>query len=501
MKKLVLVVSVVAVNAVSAWAADLPVKAPSPVPPIANWTGCYVGGGAGYGMSNQDNSYVFPPDVLVNLTSTGGGRGYLGTVQGGCDYQFAGPGTNFVVGAFADYDFASIKGNVNVGPFSNGQEKLSSQWALGGRAGLLVSPNLLTYFSAGYTEAHFDAITLFNTFPPNVPTGSYLGSRNYQGYFLGGGAEYALGVLPGLFWKTEYRFSDLGTQTRAQRIAATGALAFGAPFFVSHQYVQTVRSELVYRFNWGGSAPAAAGRTPRLYAKAPAPIEAAPNWTGCYVGGGGGYRMWNQDTTGFLDGPPRTQEFPTSTAGGRGFLGTIQGGCDYRLSALGTHRLLVGAFGDYDFGKLKSTVYVPSSLTLNTVGEANLSSAWSIGGRAGWLVTPGLLTFLSAGYTGANFDRVNLSFIGFPNLLFLNQQTHSGYFVGAGDEYALKFLPGLFWKTEYRFSDLDTQTNPIIITATGKPLGESRDSHNYVQTVRSELVYRFNWSNPVTAKY
>jgi outer membrane immunogenic protein len=498
MKELIAVLSATAALTVSAFAADLPLKAPVVVP-VASWTGCYIGGGGGYGVSNHDNSYVTPTDVFLDLKTTGGGRGYLGTVQGGCDYQFAASGNNFVVGAFADYDFAGIKGNVDIGPFSNGQEKLSSQYALGGRAGWLVSPNLLTYFSAGYTEAHYNGIALFNTFAPLGPTGDYIGSNNYQGFFLGAGDEYALGFLPGLFWKTEYRFSDLGTQTNPVRVAATGASA-GA-FLDSHQYVQTIRSELVYRFNWNGSAPATAGSAPRLYTKAPAPAAAVPNWTGCYVGGGGGYGMWNQDNTGFLNGPPRTQEFPTTTAGGRGYLGTGQAGCDYRLTAFGTNNLLVGAFGDYDFSSLKGTMYVPSSLTLNTTGDAKLSSAWSIGGRAGWLVTPSLLTYLSAGYTEANFDRVNFSFIGFPNLLFLNQQTYNGYFVGAGDEYALKFLPGLFWKTEYRFSDLGTQTNPIFVTATGAQLGESRDSHNYVQTVRSELVYRFNWSDPVVAKY
>jgi outer membrane immunogenic protein len=76
-----------------------------------------------------------------------------------------------------------------------------------------------------------------------------------------------------------------------------------------------------------------------------------------------------------------------------------------------------------------------------------------------------------------------------------------GYFIGAGDEYALSFLPGLFWKTEYRFSQFDTATNPLRITATGALTGDSMDSKKWVQTIRSELVYRFNWGGPVVAKY
>ena len=36
------------------------------------------------------------------------------------------------------------------------EEKLRSQWAIGGRIGWLVTPQLLTYFSGGYTEAKFN---------------------------------------------------------------------------------------------------------------------------------------------------------------------------------------------------------------------------------------------------------------------------------------------------------------------------------------------------------
>jgi outer membrane immunogenic protein len=62
-------------------------------------------------------------------------------------------------------------------------------------------------------------------------------------------------------------------------------------------------------------------------------------------------------------------------------------------------------------------------------------------------------------------------------------------------------MPGLFWKTEYRVSEFNRVTNPILFTATGLPTGTSEDSKKWVQTVRSELVYRFNWGGPVVAKY
>ncbi|MFZ8504593.1 hypothetical protein ACO1M4_14280, partial [Staphylococcus aureus] len=76
--------------------------------------------------------------VQTTQPATAGGRGYFGTVQVGCDYQFALGSWNMVVGAFGDYDFASEKGNINL-PVSNlyGQEKLDSKWAIGGRIGWL----------------------------------------------------------------------------------------------------------------------------------------------------------------------------------------------------------------------------------------------------------------------------------------------------------------------------------------------------------------------------
>src|SRR5437868_5540546 len=78
-------------------AADLGVrpayKAPPALAPVYSWTGCYVGGGGGYGMWNQD-IVDFDADTQ---TQTGGGKGWFGTVQVGCDYQASG---DWVIGAF-----------------------------------------------------------------------------------------------------------------------------------------------------------------------------------------------------------------------------------------------------------------------------------------------------------------------------------------------------------------------------------------------------------------
>jgi outer membrane immunogenic protein len=250
-----------------------------------------------------------------------------------------------------------------------------------------------------------------------------------------------------------------------------------------------------------GSASAAdlPARMPMKAAPPPLPVA---SWTGCYVAGGGGYGMWNQENTEFTD-IPRVQTTYTKTDGGRGYFGTVQGGCDYQFG-LGSWKLVVGGFGDYDFSDIHGNNNGYAGFGSGLLGNEKLSSTWAVGGRVGVLITPSLLTYFSGGYTEARFDRVNYSqwLVGFPNPgVYMDGRTYRGYFLGAGDEYALSFAPGLFWKTEYRVSEFDTRTDPFRITATGATFNQLDQSKKWVQTIRSELVYRFNWGGPVVAKY
>ena len=93
----------------AASAADLmPLKAPMPAP-VMSWTGCYVDGGWGYGMWNQDHNTTTP--VGTTVTTTDGGRGWMGKVGGGCDYQTPLFNNRVVIGVFADWDPMSLKGS------------------------------------------------------------------------------------------------------------------------------------------------------------------------------------------------------------------------------------------------------------------------------------------------------------------------------------------------------------------------------------------------------
>jgi len=242
-------VSLAGIGAASA--ADMAVKARPLPPPVYSWTGCYIDGGIGYGLLNQDRfGETFPGLVQLTGEITSGGRGWLGRVGGGCDYQFAGPfGANWVIGILGDYDFMSVKSRTFADVAGRGAEETqSSAWYIGGRIGWLVQPQLLTFFSAGYTQTRFDAQTLFATVVPVVPTGQFVDEHTYSGWFVGGGVEYALNWFPGLNWKTEYRFAQYRAEDLPILLANGRFSGLGEH---SEKFVQTVTSSLVWRFNSG----------------------------------------------------------------------------------------------------------------------------------------------------------------------------------------------------------------------------------------------------------
>jgi outer membrane immunogenic protein len=270
MKKLLLSVAALTFAAgSSAFAADLrmPVKAPqAPPPPVVSWTGCYIDGGVGYGFWNQDNSLtgnlLGPGGVVVGTvstaTTTSGGRGWLGRVGGGCDYQFS---QRFVIGGFADFDFSDMKGSNNpnelaiVGGFTSpvtaNMKERDAVYA-GARLGYLITPSVLGYVDGGWTEARFEQGGSFLTLN-GAATGLNYPNYNTNGWFVGGGYEYNLSdiiPIPGLFWRTEYRFAQYDHRNLTEVVSATGVPTGNVEH--SQAFVQTVTSSLVWRFNFWG---------------------------------------------------------------------------------------------------------------------------------------------------------------------------------------------------------------------------------------------------------
>jgi outer membrane immunogenic protein len=254
----------------SAFGADLvPLKAPVPA---SSWTGCYVDGGVGYGMWNQDHYVESTGLVAESASTTDGGRGWLGRVGAGCDYQVS---PSIVVGAFGDYDWMGLNGTSNLDlsstttPFFGvtGNEKETGAWSAGARIGYLITPRLLSYFDGGYTQTRFGQVNYNNSdsfaFALNSSTGLSLPATTYKGWFIGGGTEYALNMawlpIQGLFLRSEYRFDSYGSRDIALVCSGGGATCGTAgPDGVSvhaDKYVQTITTGVVWKFNFGGPAP------------------------------------------------------------------------------------------------------------------------------------------------------------------------------------------------------------------------------------------------------
>jgi outer membrane immunogenic protein len=273
MKKLALaLVAATAALVGQASAADMPMKAARPMAapaPIASWTGLWISGGFGYGMAQyQHTEYDFlPPNALISIGQDHGAKGWLGKVGIGADYQFAGPFGSWVVGIFADTDWSDIKGNYSVNTQNVSGALIASSdlrgrfnhdwsWSVGGRIGFVALPGLLTYFNGGYTQGHFKGTNFLDADNPAAPilTGINLNGQTRDGWFLGGGTEYAVSQLPGLFWKNEVRFSEF--ESRRDSFNCTVALGCGVGPVLSQDsrvYTQKATTELVYRFNWGGT--------------------------------------------------------------------------------------------------------------------------------------------------------------------------------------------------------------------------------------------------------
>jgi outer membrane immunogenic protein len=241
----------------SALAADLPpapmpYKAPAVVAPGYNWSGCYLAGGFGYGMFNGDHYLeTLPGRVPLSVTTTSGGRGWLGRGGGGCDYQVGQVfGGNLVLGVLADYDFMNIHGTVLSPTGLQGNEKESSAWYAGGRIGFAFTPNIMGFTSAGYTQTRTGQVNLAGSVAPFAAAGQNLPATTYSGWFLGGGTEVSLAPwLPtGWFMRSEYSYSSYSSKDVPALVTATGA----ATGFGTHvtPYVQTITTSVLYKFNW-----------------------------------------------------------------------------------------------------------------------------------------------------------------------------------------------------------------------------------------------------------
>jgi len=227
-------------------------KAPPPPAPVHTWSGCYLDAGFGYGMYNGDHYLEdLPSGAPLSATVTSGGRGWLGRLGGGCDYQVGSVfGGNVIIGALADYDFMDIHAAVDSPLGFQGQEKESGAWYAGGRIGYAFTPNIMGFTSGGYTQTYANQLNLATATAPIVAVPFDLPATTYHGWFLGGGTETSLAPwLPmGWYLRSEYRYSSYSGKDVPINFTPTGA-GIGLGTHVT-PYVQSITTSILYKFSW-----------------------------------------------------------------------------------------------------------------------------------------------------------------------------------------------------------------------------------------------------------
>ena len=267
-----------------------------------------------------------------------------------------------------------------------------------------------------------------------------------------------------------------------------------------------------------GSA-SAADLAARPYVKAPMAAPVA-NWTGFYVFGGGGGGLWNADSnvvsTGVVGGlgpvgPAGTALTRDQRLGGSGWFGTVGIGYDWQINPT----WVIGAFADGQFGDIRGSL---SDSALFTEGREKLRTSYAAGARLGYLVAPNVLSYVNAGYSGSEWSGTTQTFVPVGVGVPTGAQTttgsfrRDGWFIGGGVENNLNIFgitaPGWFMKTEYRSTFYNRISLPTTFApgnAFGGPAGtltgEAITFKPWTQTISTSLVYRFNWSGPVVAKY
>lgn len=259
MRNVLLALTAVAAFSGSASAADLAArpytKAPPPMAIAPSWTGCYIGGNAGW-IGGDDRINTFP-DGSFNTVLTPAdiaavsvkdhrpqGSGFTGGGQIGCNYQTGA----FVWGVEADFNGSGLKETDtasfdagNIAPFTQTVTKDVSWFAtFRGRLGYTWD-RLLVYGTGGLAVARYKS-TYFRM--NNEPNGTTFGSDSWTstGWVAGAGLEYALSQNWSI--KAEYLYLDFGSHS----------FYSGGPFGFTTRITereQVVRAGVNYKFDWG----------------------------------------------------------------------------------------------------------------------------------------------------------------------------------------------------------------------------------------------------------
>jgi len=180
-----------------AYAADMPVKARPvlPPPPVATWTGCYLGGNVGWARAETKLLFNGVDDFGRSADGIAGGG------QLGCDYQFA---SNWVFGIQGMFDGTSIGVSRPSVRFPANTIHADVNWfgTVTARLGYAFSPSFLFYSKVGWGTYETE-LTLVNNLTGGELSG---GGKNRSGLDVGVGGEWMFTPNFSLFVEWDHIF-------------------------------------------------------------------------------------------------------------------------------------------------------------------------------------------------------------------------------------------------------------------------------------------------------
>jgi outer membrane immunogenic protein len=329
----------IALLSVPAQAADMPIKAPPRAAAITtSWAGFYVGGHVGYGIAN---TAVSATDIGLTDRFIGfGGKGYVAGGLAGYNVMLA---PRWVAGIEVDGSWQDIETKASF--FSGEFLKMSMDWSASvrGRIGLLMTPTSMLFVTGGWSWSELK-------FTSSLPGESV--TRSMNGAQVGFGVETM--VTDNWIFRTEYLQSfyndvDFGSDFISQDI-----LKFSP-------WVGVIRSALIYK---------AGPTTPTAWPDRPP----QPVWAGFYIGGMVGPWLTNAKLSAPVDGTSLDRVGVTSVC----------------PSALVGYNLMVAP---------RWIIGVEGEIAPN-ISTSDIEVEWTgaARGRIGYLITPGVLTYASAGW-------------------------------------------------------------------------------------------------------
>ncbi len=183
-----------------------------------NWTGPYAGIQGSYILNSEVNHFV----------GTIQADGYSGGVFAGFNKQYG----NFVIGAEAEWNWASMTGNQNIGPV-NISHSLEAYGAIKGRLGLAYGPYMI-YGHGGLAFAETNATISVGGFSTTANT-------NHQGFTYGAGLEAMFATN----WTARVEYSLWDFDSASYGFPIVGPIGFATPADLKFQ---TIKAGVAYRF-------------------------------------------------------------------------------------------------------------------------------------------------------------------------------------------------------------------------------------------------------------